>query len=170
MARLARLLTALLAFTLLATNSASAITASLVEKPASGLFGSLEQRVGIDALASAGRIDEKLSLLYGFASDFPVAARSVADVEKAAVAGKRTFSTADRAAGLEKSKDAAGVPRCQYCGSKLDPRPGRPNSYEADHTTPYSRGGPSSPENLTPSCRTCNRSKGAQTPDEWGGP
>ena len=23
-------------------------------------------------------------------------------------------------------------------------------------------------ENLTPACRTCNRSKGAQTPDQWG--
>jgi hypothetical protein len=75
MFRLARLLTALLAFTLLAANSASAITASLAEKPASGLFGVLEQRVGVDALASSDRIDEKLTLLYDFASDFPVAAR-----------------------------------------------------------------------------------------------
>ena len=77
MFRLVRLLTAALAFTLLAANNASAITASLVEKPASGLFGLLEQRVGIDALASAGRIDEKLSLFYDFASDFSVAARAV---------------------------------------------------------------------------------------------
>jgi RHS repeat-associated protein len=90
--------------------------------------------------------------------------------DKATTAGKRTFSAADRAAGLEKAKDASGIPRCQYCGTKLDPRSGRANSYEADHTAPYSRGGPSTAENLTPSCRTCNRSKGARTPDEWGGP
>jgi hypothetical protein len=75
MFRVARLLTALLAFTLLAANSASATTAVSVEKTASGLFGALEQRVGLDALASSDRIDEKLSLLYDFASDFPVAAR-----------------------------------------------------------------------------------------------
>lgn len=75
MFRLARLLTALLAFTLLAANSALAVTAVSVEKPASGLFDVFEHRVGIDAVASAGRVDEKLSLLYDFASDFPVAAR-----------------------------------------------------------------------------------------------
>lgn len=75
MFRIARLLTALLAFTLLAANGASAITASLTEKPASGLFGVFEHRVGVDALASTDRVDEKLSLLYDFASDFPVAAR-----------------------------------------------------------------------------------------------
>ena len=78
MFRIGRLLTALLAFTLLAANSASAATVVSAEKPASGLFGALKQRVGIDALASAGRVDEKLSLLYDFASDFPVAARAIA--------------------------------------------------------------------------------------------
>jgi hypothetical protein len=79
MFRLSRLLTALLAFTLLAANSASAITAVSAEKPASGSFGVLEHRVGIDALASVGRIDEELLLLYDFASDFPVAARAIGD-------------------------------------------------------------------------------------------
>jgi hypothetical protein len=75
MFRLARLLTALLAFTLLAANSASAIIASSAEKPASGSLNVPQQRIGIDALASSDRIDEKLLLLYDFASDFPVAAR-----------------------------------------------------------------------------------------------
>jgi uncharacterized protein RhaS with RHS repeats len=83
---------------------------------------------------------------------------------------KRAFSAADRAAALEKAKDASGIPRCQYCGTQLNTKPGFPNSYEADHTTPYVQGGSSTSENLTPSCRTCNRAKGAQTPDEWGGP
>lgn len=81
--------------------------------------------------------------------------------------GKRSFSASDRAAGLERSKDVNGTPRCQYCGTELDAKSGRPNSYEADHTQPHSRGGPSSTDNLTPSCRTCNRSKGARTLDEW---
>jgi hypothetical protein len=74
MFRIARLLTAL-AFTLLAANNASAITIVSVEKPASGLFGVLEPRVGIDALVSSDRIGEKSTLRYDFASDFPVAAR-----------------------------------------------------------------------------------------------
>ncbi len=77
MFRIGRLLTALLAFTLLAANGASAVTVSLAEKPASGLFSALEHRVGIDTLASSDRVDEKLSLLYDFASDFPVAARGL---------------------------------------------------------------------------------------------
>jgi hypothetical protein len=91
------------------------------------------------------------------------AAKGAGDVEKAAVSGKRTFSQADRASALEKAEDTDGVSRCQYCA-------GKPNSYEADHTIPHSRGGPSTLENLTPSCRTCNRSKEAKTPDEWGRP
>ncbi len=77
MFRLARLLTTLLAFTLFAANSASAITTVSAEKPASGLFGVPEQRVGIDALVSSDRVGEKLSLLYDFASDFPVAAKAI---------------------------------------------------------------------------------------------
>jgi RHS repeat-associated protein len=104
------------------------------------------------------------------AADIAKVAKGTANAEKAVVNGKRTFSAADRVAGLEKAKDASGTPRCQYCGTELNTKPGRPNSYEADHTQPYSRGGPSTPENLTPSCRTCNRAKGAKTPEEWGGP
>lgn len=163
-------LTLVLELLALAAVPASAASCLHAENCASGSAAGLTTLIGIEAPLSEEAVRENAALGYDIASDDAVAARSVAGVEKAAVAGKRTFSTADRAAGLEKAKDAAGVPRCQYCGSKLDPRSGRPNSYEADHTTPYSRGGPSSPENLTPSCRTCNRSKGAQTPDEWGGP
>ncbi|MEZ4309017.1 MAG: HNH endonuclease signature motif containing protein, partial [Polyangiaceae bacterium] len=85
----------------------------------------------------------------------------------AASPGKRTFSKTDRAAGLEKAKDANGVPRCEYCGKEIDPKAGAPTSYEADHRLPHSRGGPSTPENLAPACRTCNRSKGAKMPEEW---
>jgi hypothetical protein len=65
----------LLAFMLAAANSASAITTVSAEKPASGLFGALEQRVSVDALASTNRVNEKSALRYDFASDFPVAAR-----------------------------------------------------------------------------------------------
>lgn len=81
--------------------------------------------------------------------------------------GKRSFSKSDRAKGLEKAKDADGVPRCEYCKAEVDPKAGRPNSYEADHRTPYTKGGPSTQDNLAPACRNCNRTKGARTPEEW---
>ncbi len=90
----------------------------------------------------------------------------VAQVARAAK-GKRAFSKSDRAQALENAKDSDGVPRCEYCGKALDPKSGKPNSYEADHRFPYSRGGSSTSDNLAPSCRTCNRSKGSRTSEEW---
>jgi 5-methylcytosine-specific restriction endonuclease McrA len=44
---------------------------------------------------------------------------------------------------------------------------GNPNSYEADHVEPWSKGGPTKDENLVGACRTCNRSKGSKTLDQW---
>ena len=49
---------------------------------------------------------------------------------------------------------------CQYCGSSKGP-------FECDHIFPVSRGGRNGSENLTTSCRSCNRSKGAKTLKEW---
>jgi RHS repeat-associated protein len=80
---------------------------------------------------------------------------------------KRSFSSSQRAAELEKAKEAAGVPKCQYCGKTISPAAGGPDSYKADHIQPYSKGGPTTQDNLGPSCRTCNRSKGPLTLDEW---
>jgi hypothetical protein len=126
MFRLARLLTALLAFTLLAANSASAIPASLAEKPASGSFGTLEQRVGVDALASSGRIDEKSALLYDFASDFPVAARAAApsgqfySVAAQTRLGSSSFPGVSRGAALsrgERKSIADHGGRCVVCAN-----------------------------------------------------
>jgi hypothetical protein len=88
-------------------------------------------------------------------------------VEGSAQQGKRSFSKSDRAEGLEKAKDADGVPRCEYCKTEVDPKAGKPNSYEADHRTPYTKGGESTQDNLAPSCRTCNRAKGPRTPEDW---
>lgn len=51
---------------------------------------------------------------------------------------------------------------CQYCGE----RGGR---LECDHVVPLARGGSSEPSNLATSCKPCNRSKSAKTPEEWGG-
>ncbi|AUX30840.1 MULTISPECIES: RHS repeat-associated core domain-containing protein [Sorangium] len=81
--------------------------------------------------------------------------------------GPRRFSPEQRERGLERARDADGVPRCEHCGTELTTKPGEPNTYEADHRIPYSRGGPTMDKNLDPTCRTCNRSKGAQTPEEW---
>ncbi len=62
-----------------------------------------------------------------------------------------------------------GTP-CRYCDERTTNRPGRANSRERDHIDPRSWGGNNSPENEGDSCRTCNRSKGARTPEEWQGP
>ena len=59
-----------------------------------------------------------------------------------------------------------GVP-CRYCGKPTTNEPGKPNSRERDHIDPKSRGGNNSKENEGGSCRSCNRSKGKQNPDEW---
>jgi hypothetical protein len=85
--------------------------------------------------------------------------------------GPRRFSKADRDAAYEKSQDAMGRARCEYCGEELTREPGQSKSYESDHRNPYSKGGPSSAENLAPSCRACNREKGAKELDaEWVAP
>ena len=51
---------------------------------------------------------------------------------------------------------------CQYCGDKSGP-------FEADHVMPKSRGGTDEEKNLVCACRSCNRSKGGRTPEEWMG-
>jgi hypothetical protein len=51
--------------------------------------------------------------------------------------------------------------RCVYCGSR--------ENLSLDHKTPQSRGGDHSLENLVTCCIPCNSSKGAKTPEEWGG-
>ncbi|WP_146662989.1 HNH endonuclease [Enhygromyxa salina] len=56
-----------------------------------------------------------------------------------------------------------GMKRCEYCGTEVRDGAGAPNSREFDHVVPWSRGGGSGPDNITVSCRTCNRSKGAKT-------
>jgi hypothetical protein len=75
MLRLTRWLTALLGLALLAANSASAVAAVSGHNLASGSLGSLEHRLGGNALASSDRFSEKLASPYDFVSDFPVAAR-----------------------------------------------------------------------------------------------
>lgn len=51
---------------------------------------------------------------------------------------------------------------CVYCGDADGP-------FDVDHVFPRSRGGADHPENLVLSCMSCNRSKGARTPEEWLG-
>jgi hypothetical protein len=66
--------------------------------------------------------------------------------------------------------DTDGVTRCQYCSTATTDKAGLPNSKEYDHRIPYVRNGASDGDNIKVACRTCNRSKGAKTPEEWGGP
>ena len=97
-------------------------------------------------------------------------AAALSAVDPAGAGGSRRPSQAQRERLFEKSKDAGGTPRCVYCNKEITPTPGRSDSYEADHKQPFSRGGPTTDENLAPACRTCNRSKGAKTPEEFKGP
>lgn len=67
---------------------------------------------------------------------------------------------------------------CSYCPSEIvidwsDPErvrfldsEGRPRP-ELDHVEPLSRGGAHGPDNLTPACLSCNRSKNKRTLNEW---
>lgn len=50
--------------------------------------------------------------------------------------------------------------RCTYCLSEQGP-------FEIDHDYPVIRGGSHDDGNLVVSCRSCNRSKGAKTVEEW---
>jgi hypothetical protein len=59
-----------------------------------------------------------------------------------------------------------GTP-CTYCRQPTTNEPGRPNSVESDHKIAKSQGGNAEETNRVPACRTCNRSKGARTPEEW---
>ncbi|UEM08088.1 DUF1376 domain-containing protein (plasmid) [Skermanella rosea] len=49
---------------------------------------------------------------------------------------------------------------CTYCSSEELP-------LHCDHIVPLTRGGTNDLSNLTTSCRPCNTSKGARTPEEW---
>jgi hypothetical protein len=51
---------------------------------------------------------------------------------------------------------------CRYCGASLTMK-----TMHVDHVHPVSRGGSSATTNLVASCRDCNLSKGAKTPEEW---
>lgn len=50
---------------------------------------------------------------------------------------------------------------CHYCGKKFTPK-----ELTMDHIVPLARGGTSTPGNIVPSCRNCNRDKKLETPAE----
>jgi len=52
--------------------------------------------------------------------------------------------------------------RCAYCGQEIFL-----SDMHVDHITPQYRGGDSSPENLYPSCRSCNLWKSTYTVEEF---
>lgn len=52
---------------------------------------------------------------------------------------------------------------CAYCGHSDGP-------ITMDHVLPISRGGGHTEDNVVPACQSCNASKNAKTPDEWGWP
>lgn len=54
-------------------------------------------------------------------------------------------------------KCAAGI--CHYCNKKF-----AINSLTLDHVVPLARGGTTTPGNVVPSCKECNKNKGVDTP------
>lgn len=50
---------------------------------------------------------------------------------------------------------------CHYCGKKFSP-----SQLTLDHIVPIARGGTSTPGNIVPACRACNRDKKLDTPAE----
>jgi uncharacterized protein RhaS with RHS repeats len=82
----------------------------------------------------------------------------------------RRFSTNTRRQADQAAMGADAKTRCRYCGTEVKDGVGSPTSKGYDHVIPYSRGGGAESDNISVSCRTCNRSKGAKTPEEWGGP
>ena len=57
--------------------------------------------------------------------------------------------------------------RCFYCGVKLSYEIGLDNTMHIDHITPRVKGGKNNIENLNPSCKLCNASKGTKSIDEF---
>ena len=73
----------------------------------------------------------------------------------------------DEEKSLRKQKHADQEGRCYYCATPITHYSKRENSLELDHKMPLSRGGADEPENIVATCRTCNRSKGAKTAEEF---
>lgn len=55
-----------------------------------------------------------------------------------------------------------GKERCYYCGKEVEP-----SKMTLDHVYPISLGGPTIPQNLVPSCRSCNGRKENMTPEQF---
>lgn len=74
---------------------------------------------------------------------------------------KKAFSNKVKDQARKESNDT-----CVFCGTKTTREPG-PTRSEIDHSIPKSRDGNNTIENAQNTCRTCNRSKGAKTTDEF---
>lgn len=60
--------------------------------------------------------------------------------------------------------------KCFYCARVLNPFERYAfNGFHVEHVIPRARGGSNFLDNLVPSCSECNFSKGAKTPEQWGG-
>lgn len=89
-----------------------------------------------------------------------------ANPEKSAARAKKYHDQKALAGGSYNNHDIIKIrmrlnDRCRYCGKPLN------GGGEIDHWLPISRGGDSSPKNLTIACRTCNRDKHSKTGDEF---
>ena len=93
------------------------------------------------------------------------AEKAVTSVENSA-SRSRTYTQSQRKAMFEKAEG-----KCEYCGTKLDPKKGSKNSFEADHKDSFKNGGETTMDNGAAACRSCNREKGGKNLwTEWKPP
>ena len=96
----------------------------------------------------------------GGSGDFP----KTVEPKAGSVGGKgakKAFSPKVKVQARNESNDT-----CVLCGTKTTREPG-PTRSEIDHSIPKPRGGNNTIENAQNTCRTCNRSKGAKTTEEF---
>jgi hypothetical protein len=131
---------------------------------AAATIGTAEVLVGALAIGSVGLAGVGLQGQARGAADAATAIQGAINRAVAAAVdeARRHIPTSVR----EQVKGEKGT-NCIYCGTETRPEAGHPNSHELDHNIPVSRGGTNDPDNLDPTCRTCNREKGSKTGEEY---
>ncbi|MER8751893.1 HNH endonuclease [Mesorhizobium sp. M1050] len=93
----------------------------------------------------------------GMKMNAPVAEEAVPAKIAPEIRGPRSARGALRDQVLSKGRNPDGTITCAYCGKAT-----APDKIQADHIKAYSKGGPTSLDNLDPACQPCNGSKGAK--------
>lgn len=77
--------------------------------------------------------------------------------DEAHIKRERAKARAARTSRWWQQKAGKGV--CHYCGKQVGMK-----ALTMDHVVPLGRGGTTTPGNIVPACRDCNKEKGVDTP------